>query len=105
MASYFAGTDRTYWPTALLCANDILAVGALQAIRAAGLAVPDDLALVGFDDMDLCSYTDPQLSTVHLPAYDVGSYAAEALLGWLEKKAFHGREVVFPARFVRRGSA
>lgn len=105
LASFLATTDRAAWPTALFCANDVLAVGALQACRAAGLHVPGDMAIVGFDDMDLCCCTDPQLTTVNLPVTAMGSFAAEALLGWLEGGTFRGQDVIFPAAFVRRGSA
>lgn len=105
VAVFLQNTDRSAWPTALLCANDVLAVGALQAVKMMGLRVPDQLAIVGFDDMDLCCYTDPQLTTVNVPAYDMGAYAATSLLQWLSERAFRSQDVVFPARFIRRGSA
>ncbi len=105
MVDFLQGTDRSAWPSAVLCANDVLAVGALQAARSMGLRVPDDLAVVGFDDMDLCCYTDPQLTTVNVPAYDMGAYAATSLLHWLSERTFRSQDVVFPARFVRRDSA
>lgn len=105
LSAYVKGAERATWPTALLCANDVLAVGALQAAKAAGLRVPEDLAIVGFDDMDLCTYTDPQLTTVRVPVSAMGTYAAETLLRWLEEKAFQGQDIVFPAQLVRRGSA
>jgi LacI family transcriptional regulator len=105
VSAYLQGTDRAAWPSALLCANDILAVGALQAAKAWSLQVPDELAIVGFDDMDLCCHTDPQLTTVNVPAYDMGAYAATSLLECLTGNAFPSQDVVFPARFIRRGSA
>jgi DNA-binding LacI/PurR family transcriptional regulator len=105
IAAFLASTERGAWPTALFCANVVVAVGALQACKAAGLRVPEDLAIVGFDDMDLCLCTDPQLTTVNLPVYAMGCFAAEALFGWLEDRSFRGQDVVFPAQFVRRRSA
>lgn len=105
VGTFLESTERAAWPSALLCANDIMAVGALQAAKAAGARVPDDLAIVGFDDLDLCCYTDPQLTTVNVPAYDMGAYAAQSLFAWLTDGTFHKQDVVFPTRFIRRGSA
>ena len=67
-------------PTAVFIASDTVALGALQAIRRLGLSVPDDLALVGFDDIPLAEFIDPPLTTVRLPAYGLGWGAAEMLL-------------------------
>jgi LacI family transcriptional regulator len=59
-------------PSALFCANDLMAVGALDAARELKLAVPRDLSVVGYDDQDLARYTHPPLSTVLLPNYEMG---------------------------------
>jgi len=91
--------------TAVLCANDVLAVGAMQAARCRGRAVPADLAVVGFDDFEFAQYVDPPLTTVALPGYEMGHRAAELLLGYFEDGRFAAPDVVFPAMLVRRGSA
>lgn len=91
--------------TAVLCANDVLAVGAMQAARCRGRAVPADLAVVGFDDFEFAQYVDPPLTTVALPGYEMGHRAAELLLGYFEDGRFAAPDVVFPATLVRRGSA
>jgi LacI family transcriptional regulator len=67
-------------PTALFCANDLMALGALDAARELRLAVPRDLSLVGYDDQDLARYTHPPLTTVLLPNYEMGRWAAETLI-------------------------
>jgi LacI family transcriptional regulator len=67
-------------PSALFCANDLMAVGALDAARELKLAVPRDLSIVGYDDQDLARYTHPPLSTVLLPNYEMGRWAAETLI-------------------------
>jgi LacI family transcriptional regulator len=67
-------------PTALFCANDLMAIGALDAARELGLNVPHDLSIVGYDDQDVARYTHPPLSTVLLPNYDMGRWAAETLI-------------------------
>ena len=67
-------------PTALFCANDLMAVGALDAARERKLTVPRDLSVVGYDDQDLARYTHPPLTTVLLPNHDMGRWAAETLI-------------------------
>lgn len=67
-------------PTALMAANDRMAVGAMAAIADAGLRVPEDVSLIGFDDVSLASYIRPALSTVSVPTYEMGSAAMELLL-------------------------
>lgn len=67
-------------PTALFCANDLMAVGALEAVRELGLDVPGDVSVVGYDDQDIARYTQPPLSTVLLPNYEMGRWAAESLI-------------------------
>ena len=65
---------------AVFVASDVVAFGAIAAIREAGLRVPDDISIVGFDDIALAAFFDPPLTTVHLPAYDLGVAAGTALL-------------------------
>ncbi len=66
-------------PTAVFVASDVVALGALNAIRAAGLCIPDDIALVGFDDIPLAQYVDPPLTTIRQPAYAIGWGAGQML--------------------------
>jgi LacI family transcriptional regulator len=75
--SLLGGAER---PTALFCANDLMALGALDAARELKLAVPRELSLVGYDDQDLARYTHPPLTTVLLPNYEMGRWAAEKLI-------------------------
>ncbi len=67
-------------PTALFCANDLMAVGALEAVTELGLAVPENVSVVGYDDQDIARYTQPPLTTVLLPNYEMGRWAAESLI-------------------------
>jgi LacI family transcriptional regulator len=71
-------------PTAVFVASDTVALGALQAIRHAGLQIPADISLIGFDDIPLAGFLDPPLTTVHLPAFNLGWEAAEMLLQRLQ---------------------
>jgi LacI family transcriptional regulator len=70
-------------PTAIICTNDYLAFGALIEARVAGLSVPADVSITGFDDIELASHLDPPLTTVHVPAAEMGrtiaGYVVESL--------------------------
>jgi LacI family transcriptional regulator len=67
-------------PSAILCGNDLMAIGVMEAASERGLSVPGDLSVMGYDDQELARYTHPPLSTLVLPNYEMGQRAAEALL-------------------------
>ncbi|WP_299625261.1 LacI family DNA-binding transcriptional regulator [uncultured Tateyamaria sp.] len=71
-------------PTAVMCGNDVLAVGALQRARERGLRVPDDVSITGFDDIELARIVTPTLTTVHVPHREMGRKAAVALVEMVE---------------------
>jgi LacI family transcriptional regulator len=91
-------------PTAVVCSNDWTAIGALHAIHAAGLRVPEDVSLVGFDDIPLTSYTNPALTTVRMSASDVGSTAFQALFSLIGENHLEGDVYQVPTRLVIRQS-
>ncbi|WP_297854949.1 LacI family DNA-binding transcriptional regulator [Elioraea sp.] len=66
-------------PTAIVCGNDHLALGALAGVRSLGLSVPHDVSVCGFDDLDFAAYADPPLTTVRVPAAEMGRRAADCL--------------------------
>lgn len=70
-------------PTAIFAYNDIMAIGALRAAREMGLHVPDDVAIVGFDNIPQASFVTPQLTTVDHPKYHIGELATQLLIGRL----------------------
>ncbi len=70
-------------PTAVMCGNDVLAVGALAMARQIGLSVPGDVSITGFDDIELARITEPQITTVHVPHREMGGRAAHILAGML----------------------
>jgi DNA-binding LacI/PurR family transcriptional regulator len=74
--------------TALLCYNDLTAVGAIRGLRAIGLRVPADVSVVGFDDIDIAPCVDPALTTVHQAADEMGRWALSSLCARID----HGRE-------------
>lgn len=67
-------------PTAVVCGNDVLAIGALAQCRASRIAVPRDLSLTGFDDLEVAAMVTPTLTTIHVPTHELGDIAAEAIL-------------------------
>lgn len=93
-------------PTAVFCANDLMAIGAMDVARDAGLSIPGDLALVGYDDIEAATLVNPPLTTVENPAYEAGQAAGTLLLDRMTGR-FAGvkREVVLRARLVERGSS
>lgn len=90
-------------PSAILCGNDVLAVGALVAAQAAGLSVPRDLSITGFDNIDLSAVVSPPLTTVNVPHRRMGKTAAEILLRAARGDTADGR-VAFRTEIVRRDS-
>lgn len=93
-------------PTGVFCADDLVAVGALKACLAAGVAVPGRISLVGCDDVELARLTTPELTTVRVPAREMGARAARLLIRRLEGRATGpGPSRLLPVRLVRRGSS
>ncbi|WP_170783304.1 LacI family DNA-binding transcriptional regulator [Ruegeria lacuscaerulensis] len=74
-------------PTAVLCGNDVLAVGALHRAREMGLNVPRDVSITGFDDIELARIVSPALTTVHVPHREMGRRAAMELVSMLEQQS------------------
>jgi DNA-binding LacI/PurR family transcriptional regulator len=89
----------------VFAASDAVAAGALDALRAAGRAVPADVGVVGFDDSSWAVRTQPQLSTVHQPAYEIGSHAAGLVLRQLRGDPPEQDGLLLPTPIVWRGSA
>jgi LacI family transcriptional regulator, repressor for deo operon, udp, cdd, tsx, nupC, and nupG len=89
-------------PTALICDDDLLAAGACKAARRMGLRVPEDVSVTGFDDLSLATALEPELTTVRLPAEEVGAAGMRALLAVLEGRT--AKTPVIPVQLVCRGS-
>lgn len=91
-------------PDAVFAASDTMAVGALRALREAGLRVPDDIALAGFDDMPFAARTDPPLTTIRQQIHRMGAQAAETLIDLIEHPDSPPRRIVFSTELVIRSS-
>ena len=91
-------------PTAIFCFSDEMAMGALDAIRRAGLTCPQDVSLVGFDDIRFARYLDPKLTTVSQPTDQIGHEVVRLLLAILAGGAGGPRHVTLPHRLIVRAS-
>ena len=93
-------------PDAIFAANDLVALGVLQALTLAGVRVPDDVAILGYDDIDFAASAAIPLSSVRQPREEMGSVATDLLLAAIEDPATHVRDIVLePELVVRRSTA
>ena len=91
-------------PTAIFCSNDFLALGAMEGAREAGISLPQDLSIVGFDDMQIASSVTPALTTIRQPAYEMGELGAKILLHHIGNKAYKPVHKILETRLVIRES-
>ena len=92
-------------PDAVFAGNDMMAIGCLAAFAEAGLRVPEDIALGGFDDIPIARYVSPALTTIHVPIAALGAAALEALAKAIETPGHKpGRQVVMPVELIVRRS-
>ena len=92
-------------PTAIMCGNDLLALGALRAARIRGLRVPDDVAVTGFNDFEFAQFADPPLTTVRQRFERVGEEAMSALIADIEGDAGEHTRTLVPTSLVVRASS
>ncbi|SOD58889.1 transcriptional regulator, LacI family [Streptomyces zhaozhouensis] len=90
--------------TGLVCGSDMMALGAVRAVRQRGLTVPGDVSVIGFDDSQLIAFTDPPLTTVRQPVTAMASAAVHALLEEINGNPVQHTEFVFQPELVVRGS-
>jgi LacI family transcriptional regulator len=91
--------------TAVFVASDVVAIGALRAIREAGLRVPADIAVVGFDDIPLAEYYDPPLTSIHLPAYGLGWAGGERLIRLIQGEGLTDTALLLESQLIARQSS
>ena len=92
-------------PTAVFCLNDFTAIGVIQRLQELGLRVPDDIAVVGFDDLPISSMIGVPLTTVSQPRYEIGKKAGEVVIDKIEGKQTEVKEIVLDVELVIRDSA
>jgi len=91
-------------PTAILAANDLMAIGAIKGIKNKGLRVPHDISVIGLDDIFIASKMDPPLTTISLPRYQIGEMAWKLLHSLILNNSEMGREEAIDTRLVIRGT-
>jgi Transcriptional regulators len=92
-------------PSAIICANDLMAMGVLSEIKNAGMKVPEDLALAGFDGIGITAFSDPPLTTVSQPLFDMGYLASEILFSKIQNPEQPPESKIFPVGLIKRKSA
>jgi LacI family transcriptional regulator len=90
--------------TALFAHSDVMAIGALRALRSMGKTVPDECSIVGCDDIDSAAYTSPPLTTIHIPFYETGAEAMRLLLEMIRTGSLAPTKVLLPVRLIERSS-
>lgn len=91
-------------PTAIFAANDLMALGALYAAQDNNLVVPDDIAILGYDDREVASLVRPALSTISLPAYEMGETAAKMILALINNEDNYSEEIKIKGELIIRQS-
>jgi DNA-binding LacI/PurR family transcriptional regulator len=105
-AAFERAWDDGLRPTAVLAMSDAMAIGAIRAMREAGLAVPRDVSVVGFDDLEIAELVEPMLTTIHQPVRRKGEAAARVLIAAIELgDAFRPEQLVMETRLIVRASS
>lgn len=91
-------------PTACFCANDLAGIGALKACLAAGVAVPERMSIVGCDDIEISQVVTPELTTVRVPAREMGARASRLLIRRIEEESAAPSDRLLPVKLIERGS-
>ncbi len=91
-------------PTAIFCANDYIALGAMEGARQMGLSLPDDLSIVGFDGIKIGSFITPNLTTILQPAYEMGKVGTQVLLNQIQQKIKKPVHILLETQLIERQS-
>lgn len=92
-------------PTSVFAASDILAIGAMQAIHKSGMKMPQDISLVGFDDIEFAAYMNPPLSSVRVNAHEVGRLAAEIAIEMASERTKTARQYCLDTELIIRDTS
>lgn len=101
-AKELAGKSRDF--SAVFCANDVTAIGALRAFKELGVKVPEDISIISVDDIEMSQYTSPMLTTVHIPTDELGKIATKTLLDRIINGSHLPLKIMLPFYIVKRES-
>lgn len=90
------------YPTAFFCANDSTAIGTIKALKSMNFAIPDDISVIGVDDIDMSRYVTPMLTTVYIPKTDLGRVSAQMLIDHIEGRYDTPMEIKLPYTIIER---
>ncbi|GIO67374.1 LacI family DNA-binding transcriptional regulator [Paenibacillus cookii] len=96
---------KNEWPTAMFCASDMLAIPAMRAVVEQKARIPQDIAFVGMDDISFAQYTNPPLTSVHVPKYEIGKAAAQFMMDYLDGDYPALPKILLPCRLMIRESS
>lgn len=97
-----SGSNR---PTAIICFNDDIAIGAIHELKKFNMKVPEDISVVGFDNIKVSAFVDPPLTTIDQPAYDMGRKAVEVVLQQIEGVPLTRTRIIMPFNLLERESS
>ena len=104
MGAWLDSVSRDELPKAFYAENDVLAVGAMRALNEHGIRVPEDVSIIGFDDLSLGAFSNPPLTTVHVPKHEVGEIAVRRLVGNIRNPKSYTCKTAVSTYFVERQS-
>ncbi len=87
---------------AIVCGNDLIAFGAIKVLEAHGISIPDEVSVIGYDDILFSAYHSPKLTTVHQPTYELGEIAAHLIIDEIEKKKSEPKHIRLEPRLIVR---
>ncbi|MDR9855369.1 LacI family DNA-binding transcriptional regulator [Paenibacillus sp. VCA1] len=105
LTELLTGRPKSEWPTAIFCASDMLAIPAMRAVVEQKARIPQDIAFVGMDDISFAQYTNPPLTSVHVPKYEIGKAAAQFMMDYLDGDYPALPKILLPCRLVVRESS
>jgi len=91
-------------PTAVICSNDLTAIGVMKGLRLAGIKVPEDVSVIGLDNIALTKIVSPMLTTIEIERYRIGKTAMEFLLKRIKEKDLPRQTVILKTKLIVRGS-
>lgn len=91
-------------PTAILASNDLMAIGCISRLRELNYRVPDDISVMGIDDIPFAQIIDPPLTTISLPMYELGKVGMECLVKLREGEALDSNGIILPHKLIARKS-
>ncbi|MFO7888860.1 MAG: LacI family DNA-binding transcriptional regulator [bacterium] len=92
-------------PTAIFCSDDYMAIGVMERIKNKNLGIPEDIAVMGFDDIELAAYVKPSLTTIRQPIYELGKSSAEMLLNIVNRNENIQKHKILDVELIKRESA